>query len=282
VWFDGGTLLNAWFDGYRNELYLGTAKDDLVVNTDTKLPVNVGTGVPTPYVGWGDIWETVVNPVAQILIDAGGSAEIPWDAPLVLEILPNTISSKENLNITSGAHFYRNAEVNSGILLVDLPAPVAADYNIQAITVFVDPISHPIDTNILPDPEILPGVIWISGERIEYKDKQLVSPNTWELRLLNRGTIGTAPTEHLAMIPSLANPLIFVPNPVWIEKNNHMPPGSNDNVWNVSALPAIPDSGTEGPPGEFTSVQNVPLGGLWYAQTPEAVFLKAEQGISIP
>jgi hypothetical protein len=34
--------------------------------------------------------------------------------------------------------------------------------------------------------------------------------------------------------------------------------------------------------GKYTDVTSVPLGGLWYAQTSEAVFLKQEQGISIP
>jgi len=30
------------------------------------------------------------------------------------------------------------------------------------------------------------------------------------------------------------------------------------------------------------NITSVPMGGLWYAQTPEAMFLKQSQGISIP
>jgi hypothetical protein len=252
---------------------------------------------PYTYTAFGDVWD-LYDPVIDGIIQAlpGGApmgyGNSPWDqseltvpGSYFMLMLPNTISSKENLTAI-GSDFYRNSEIDSGILLIDLPAPQSGltmyDYNIQVITVYVDPITHPITTDILPNPGLVPGVIWINGERIEYRNKELIAPDTWELKLVARGTMKTSATEHLAMIPSLADPMILVPNPVFIERNNIMPAGSNDDVWNVLALPAIPDPATEGPVNEFTSVQNVPLGGLWYAQTPEAIFLKDEQGISIP
>ena len=80
----------------------------------------------------------------------------------------------------------------------------------------------------------------------------------------------------------LKNPLVLVPNKVWVERNNVMPFGAENNVWNANIPPASPDMSTEGPTGEFTSIQSVPLGGLWYALTPEAEFLKQAQGHSIP
>jgi hypothetical protein len=293
VWFDGGQLLTMYSDTYRDETAKGFATDDFVVNVDTRLPVNDVSAInlvppfaiqPTvaPYVGWGDIWEAVVDPVASILVAAGGTAEIPWDTPLKLLVLSDTISSKENLNTYDGSVFYRNSEAASGNLVFDLPAPTESTQNLDVITIFVDPLTHPLGTDILPEPSIVPGVIWINGERIEYKNKQMSAPNTWELRLVARGTNGTSATNHPALVPTLANPLIFVPNIVFVEKDNIMPVNSNIEIWNVLEAPAIPDLSTEGPAGEFTNVVNIPLGGLWYAQTSEAVYLKAGQGISIP
>jgi hypothetical protein len=209
-------------------------------------------------------------------------------------LLDNTISSKESINANDGANFYRNAQRYSGTLAIDLPAPESDTYNIDVITVFVDPLTHPFGTNILPEPsDITPGVIWINGERIEYKDKQLAAADTWELRLVRRGTMGTAPTEHLAMIPSLADPLILVPNPVWVEEDNIIPGNPNIHVWN--ALDTNPDLATYIGFGilnfdthawdiidAFSNITSVPPGGLWYAATTEANFLKDEQGVSIP
>jgi hypothetical protein len=286
----------------RNEIAYGFANDDLVVNVDTKLPVNDVLGVPigtlpdplittytvAPYVGWGDVWEGVDDPVvSQILIAAGGTNEIPWDAPLTLLILDNTISSKENTNADDGANFYRNADIFAGTLVTTLLAPTEATYNVQTITVSAA-------SNIFPDPVIsAPGVIWIEGERIEYKLKTLVAVNTWELGLVRRGTMGTAATQHDAMVPEvdptlvgpdgetiLRNPIVLTPNKVWVERSNYMPVNSNIDVW--SAINSTGDPSTEIVPNEFTSVTSVPLGGLWYAQTAEATFLKQEQGTSIP
>jgi hypothetical protein len=302
VWFDGGGMQHFRYNTVRNEIAYGFANDDLVVNVDTKLPVNNVLGVPigtlpgpivstytvAPYVGWGDVWEGVDDPiVSQILIDAGGTNEIPWDTPLTLLLLDNTISSKENTNADDGANFYRNADIFAGTLVTTLLAPTEVTYNVQTITVSAA-------SDIFPDPVLsAPGVIWIEGERIEYKLKTLIAVNTWELGLVRRGTMGTAATQHDAMVPEvdptsvgpdgetiLRNPIVLTPNKVWVERGNHMPVTSNVDVWN--ATNSTGDPSTEVAPNEFTSVSAVPLGGLWYAQTPEAIFLKLEQGTSLP
>lgn len=341
VWFDGGQLLTMNSGTHKDEIARGFATDDLVINVDTRLPADISTGIPTAYVGWGDTWDSIANPIAQALIDAGGSASIPWDPVLVLEILPNTISSKENSNDRDGANFYRNAEIDSATLVYDLLAPQEPNENIEVITVL--DINH-----VLPDPGADHGTIWIGGERIEYRVKELVATNTWELKLIQRGTMGTAATNHDAMVPEvdttlvgpngetiLKNPIILTPNKVWVERSNYMPTTSNIDVWNKinadgttinivhwTASIVDPDiplefqqayqmydrvihgegevfyankkimkdanftfNSTDWTPvsdTEYTSITSVPLGGLWYAQTPEAVFLKQEQGVSIP
>jgi len=265
VWFDGGQLLTMNSGTHKDEIARGFATDDLVINVDTRLPADISTGIPTAYVGWGDTWDSIANPIAQALVDAGGSASIPWDPVLVLEILPNTISSKENSNDRDGANFYRNAEIDSATLVYDLLAPQEPNENIEVITVL--DINH-----VLPDPGADHGTIWIGGERIEYRVKELVATNTWELKLIQRGTMGTSATEHTVLIPSLADPMILVPNAVWVEKGNYIPGSPNIDVWNaVDTTPVGSDN-----------ITSVPMGGLWYAQTPEAMFLKQSQGISIP
>ena len=283
VWFDGGQLLiaNNYVD--RNETAIGNAVDDLVANADTKLPVNDISSIlapltVAPYVGWGEIWDAVGDPVvSQILIDAGGTDSVPWDAPEssqdeYLMLLPNTISFKENTNVNTGQDFYRNADAFSGTLMNNIPIPTTLTENLDTIIVFVDPITHPITTHILPDLTLIPGVLWINGERIEYRLKtpDPILANTWELGLIRRGTNGTAPTVHI------------ISDTVWVEKDNIMPITAEDTVWNAADPTADPT--TEDPlnPGEFTSVTSVPLGGLWYAQTSEATFLKEELGRSMP
>ena len=81
--------------------------------------------------------------------------------------------------------------------------------------------------------------------------------------------MGTSATEHLAI------------SSVWIEYNNTMPATSNIDVWNALSLPAIPDPATQQGPTAYTSIESVPIGGLWYANTPEAIFLINSQGSAI-
>lgn len=239
VWWNGGDITLITKNSVNKETADVEIFNDLVVNVDTKMPVNNSTGTLTPYVGFGEYWDSVPDPLASIIVDAGGSANIPWGADLEVELLPNTISYKENVNIDQPSIFYRNSNELSGILVYDLLAPTSDTYNIESVTVYVDPLTHLGGTNILQEPTVLPGVIWIGGERIEYRLKELVDADTWTLKLLTRGTNGTGISTHLALIPSLANPLIFVPNPVWVEENNIMIPTANIDVWN--AIDSSPD-----------------------------------------
>jgi hypothetical protein len=325
VWWNGGDIMSIIRNSTNSETVDINATDDMVINVDTQLPVNNSTGILTPYVGFGEYWDSIPDPIATIIIGAGGSASIPWSAVLEVELLENTISYKENINQYQGATFYRNSEISSGILLHDLDAPTEDTYNINTMTVYVDPITHPGGTNILPDPTNSPGVVWVNGERIEYRDKELIAANTWELKLLTRGTNGTGITSHLALIPSLADPLIFVPNPVWVEENNTLIPTADITVWNASDsspdLASIQNwdalenylinswinysgniySATENINAGglapninaqwqliiseypiYSNISSSSLGGLWYSVTQESIFLKAEQGISIP
>jgi hypothetical protein len=181
------------------------------------------------------------------------------------DLMPNTISFKENSSIENGTNFYRNSDADSGTLSVELLAPTIENGN-PDVTVFVDPVSHPITTDILPDPAGTPKAIWIEGERIEYETKTLIAPNTWQLGLISRGTNGTAAAAHALSVA------------VWIEETNNF--SGNNDVWNASNT--NPDLLTEAPAGEYTSVSAVPIGGLWYAGTTQALFLKQEQGKSIP
>ncbi len=282
IWIDGGEL--EFFSNYvpNSETANVVVNPDMTVNVDTKLPVNDAAGPLTPYTGYGDYFDAVPDPLATILVDAGAQAEIPWDQPLNPNppLLDNTISFKQNVNPDDGETFYRNAEVWSGILTTDLLAPDASTYNTQEFTVFVDPATHPAGTDILSEPDVNPGVVWINGERIEYREKELVAPDTWTLKLLRRGTMGTGITEHLALIPSLADPLVLVPNPVFVEAHNHMPLTSNVDMW--SALNGLPDPSSQFAPNEYSNVLAVAAGGIWYSQTAEALFLIDEQGKAIP
>lgn len=239
VLWDAGTLMNLTFNSYRSEFAVGYANDNFVVNVDTALIANNISAIPSlapatlaPYVGWGEVWDQDLGTTGQIIVAAGGTSSVPWSAPLVPYTLPNTISYKENLNITNGSSFYRNSNYFSGTMVYDLAAPTSTTENLDVLTVYVDPATHPVGTDIFPQPLNEPGVVWVNGERIEYYEKKYVAINTWELGVLRRGTLGTAPNFHSYLIPSVLNPLILVPNCVWIEKSNVIL-NANDQVWNA-------------------------------------------------
>lgn len=285
IWFDGGQLQNVTFNTYRNELGLGFPRDNFVVNVDTKLPVNDVSGLIlgntpatftapyAPLVGWGDVWDVYDQPViSDIITDNGGTNNIPWDVPLMPVLLDNTISYKQNLSKDENT-FVRNADQYSLTLVNSIDAPTIGSEHIDEIVV-----TGP--TDVLPNPSTDPGVIWVEGERIEYLSKEVVAPNVWSLKLVRRGTQGTTASAHEISIPSLADPLILVPNPVWVEAGNILPGDTNITVW--SASDTLPDLSTEGPAGKFTSVNSVPTGGLWYSGTQQSMFLKQNQGKALP
>jgi hypothetical protein len=271
VWFDGGQLLTLTSDKHNCETATGFATDDLVINIDTKLPVNFDGFTYSPISDMWDLDDPVIDGIITAVGGPVGFGNSFWDQDTTstIQLLENTISFKENTN-NEGTNFYRNAQEFEGELVFDLLSPTATTENLDVITVFVDPLTHPITTDILPDANNVAEAIWINGERIEYKMKTLVAANTWELRLIRRGSQGTSAPSHLSG------------SSVWIEKNNIMPTNSNIDVWN--AINQIANPLSESPPlsSQFTNVTSVPLGGLWYAQTQEAIFLKQSQGTSIP
>lgn len=288
VFINGGDLMQISFPTYRNELAMGYPVDDLVVNVDTLLPVNDLSGVSlvdpvtetpivlttpiAPYVGYGERWDVMVDTIASdIIIAEGGTDYIPWDT-LVPDTLPNTISYKQNVSMSFEETIIRNADAYSAELAEDIPAPIVPNENTTYIVVY-DPLG------ILPDPTNRAVAIWIDGERFEYRIKEATdTADTWKLSEVARGTMNTAPTAHSAEVPEvspnagvggntvLVNPPVLVPNKVWIETDNALSQSSNLDIWNLIE------------PG----VEDAPAGGLWYAQTPDAIFLQQQQGKSIP
>jgi hypothetical protein len=284
VWFGGGQLATINSDTYRNETANGIeSTDDLVINVDTKLPANIDSGV---YSAINDMWDLNDPVIKQIIEAEGGEVGFGnsfWDQNTTnhIQLLNNTISFNENTNANDGPNFYRNAEIYSGILVLDLPAPTAETENLDVITVAAA-------SDIFPDPDNTHGTIWINGERIQYRMKtpHPTLANTWELRLIQRGTMGTAAVAHIVSTYGYApwgSLLWTMPSQVvWVERANIMPTESNTIVWNAADANADPLTETTPGSGDYTNISLVPLGGLWYAQTPEATFLKQGQGISIP
>lgn len=271
VLWNGGSLMNVQFDSNRNELALGYAIDNFVVNVDTQLYVN-NTG--SSYTAFTDMWDfsdSVINDIianipGNTTPDVRGFDMGAWDQDTLASSVRvpsgETISFKANLNINTGANFYRNADETTGVLSVALTAPDAISENLNVIYVTAP-------DSVLPSASVsLPGVIWINGERIEYLEKVAGSAGgEWVLKLVRRGTMGTAPALH---------PQYSV---VRVEHQNTLAGAPNITVWN--AANTLPDI-TSGSSGEYSNIRTVPLGGLWYAQTEEAVFLKQGLGKSLP
>jgi hypothetical protein len=293
VWWNGGLLQEIYTEVPNSEIALGYPDDDTVANVDTQLPVNFIAGI---YTGVVDAWDYYDAAIEAILETENGGPppgggswlgwdEGPWDQDSLVDVvlLPNTISYKENTNVTNGDNYYRNAAATQGVLVDELPGPTSATYNISAIVITAT-------ADILPNPvpNFVPA-IWINGERIEYLKKTLTGTLTWTLELVRRGTMGTSAVDHL--------PGSFV----FVEQGNLMPANSPTDIWNAISLPGIPinqdplgwdaqnaqgeEPWDDGPWDDisptYTSISNVPLGGLWYATTPESEFLKAGPGISI-
>ncbi len=289
VWWDGGHLQELYTDIPNIEIGIGYPIDDTVVNVDTKLVVNYIAGVYTGVIDAWDYFDAAIETILESLNGGpppdGGSwlgwDSGPWNQDSFTNIvtLSNTISYKENVISTGIDNYYRNSAALQGTLVADLPAPISSTENLSVIIITAS-------SDILPEPTPnVPGVIWINGERIEYKGKLLTSINTWELNLVRRGTMGTSAVDHP------------IGSYVFIEQSNIIPGAPITDIWNAVQLPGVPDPTTQLPLGwnadpfdetpwdditpAYTSIENAALGGLWYATTPEAEFLKAEPGISI-
>jgi hypothetical protein len=282
IFFGGSSFQNITFNTASNETALGFPVDNTVVNVDTKFTANdVSEVVDAPWspatlaplVGWGTSWDSINDPVvASILTDAGGITDVPWDTPVTPVILEPTISYRENNNSQYQQIYMRNGTISRATLTADLPAPTAETENLGVIEASAA-------DDIFPNPENSVGVVWIGGERIEYRSKRLISAGVWELGLLRRGTENTSAVSHTVLIPSASDPLIMVPNSVWVENGNKMPSGSDAAVW--QATNSSPDLSTQQAPGQFTSVTGAPMGGLWYSITPQAQYLKQSPGNSM-
>lgn len=296
VWVDGGGFQHFKFNTSGNEVAHGFSTDNLVVNIDTKLAVNNINGVYSVFSDSWDATDPTVKGIVAVLnpppvdpfFNSAGFDNSHWDQNTLeyMELLNDTLSSKENVNTADSVNFYRNASVDSGVLVNDLPAPTADTDNISIIRVSAS-------SDIYQTPRVnSPGVIWINGERIEYLAKVAVTTGVWDLKLVRRGTMGTTPSYHAAMVPEIALPLgpnsdtvvkdpqVLTPNKVWVESDNQMQDGANIAVWN--ARDSMPAPLSETSTGVFTNVASVPLGGLWYSQTEEAMFLKMSTGRSLP
>ena len=297
IWWDAGTLIPALRAHNDESVYVSNSKDDFVINVDTLLPVNMVSGVPYPYAPWGST-ETGVDPiVGGIITDFGGVAVYNPATPVTLDYLPVTISFKQNIGI-AGNDFYRNGQAQSGILEADLPVSVANTHTSDIVSVSATSDVFPAS-----------GAVWINGERIEYLQKISTGPLQWNLLQVTRGTRGTSAAPHTTTIPSLADPLIMVDNPVWIESDS-FPTDANDiawaaltdgaqgqwdiQEWDMELWDDSSDTFVEGWDEElwdygvlwdttsFSNVAGVSAGGIWYANTDVAQYLKLSPGTAIP
>jgi len=168
--------------------------------------------------------------------------------------LPYYISFKSNTGI-NGKQFYRNDNAAAGILLSGkdyLGNPTTPAITNQTVSFQVqgpDIFQVPSNTFI--------AAVWIDGERIEYQTKTQISSDVWEFGRLIRGTSGTSPANHTA--DSTIN--------IYAELAQNMPSNSDIDIWNL-ANPTVDDIAA--------------LGGLWWAETPQAIFLKQGPGEAVP
>ena len=261
VLWDGGDIIRFRYNTNRTEIAYGIPSDTFVINVDTKLPAKRVAGVLHPYAPTSD--STVISHIV-----AAGGVSTYSAAAGATEYLPVTMSYKQQVDVSNNVYI-RNANAWAGTLITDLPAPqLTASTHADVITVFVDPSNHTITTNIFPEPSTaLPGKVWINGEKIEYRAKTQIAANTWQLSLLRRGSDQTAPAPHLSS------------SDVWVEQENIMQGTPDIDVWNATAQ--TPNLTTEVLPNEFTSISAVAAGGIWYATTPEAMYLKDSLGKAI-
>ena len=274
ITWDGGNVQFMTFNYHNNETAVGFATDGIVIRSVTKLPVTEttvgGTTTFTPITGSSPD-TTIIQAIADIPPGTTSSwSEGAYAQKITDDITIINRTIKYKLIVTNtNTYAIREMDNLSGELSVNLPAPsmsMSVD-NLDEITVFVDPSKYAA-TNILPSPSSsTPGVIWINGERIEYKEKTLLSPNTWILRLVRRGTHHTSATAHASG------------SVVYIEQGEVIPQTQTsvfDEAWNAVQTPPVPNLATPVVgTGGYSNITDVEDGGIWYAQTAEANHLKA-------
>jgi hypothetical protein len=253
VLFDGGDyLVPIGFNTYRNEIAIGTARDNLVINVDTQLYFNGIGGIASPInQSWDlnfELYQVGVNTLNGNPTDQpiGWDSMTPWDQGEINTVIPYNqyISYKENIG-TEPAEYFRNNLTFSGTLQTNI---------INSTTSFT------VNSNNIYQPprRNFPGTIWIDGEEIAYGQVTEISPTVWQFDRLERGYNNTTPTDHNI------NDLVLSTFEQQIVAGY---PDPNTDIWNSA-----------------TVVENSPpaVGGLWYAQTPEAIFLTQGQGHVVP
>lgn len=323
VYLMGGVMQPFRYNTSRNEVAYGFPKDSTVINVDTKLPVIAeldSSGDPLTYyptiVGWGTVWGSVSgSPVYQSIETAviqaaaadgvSASTDVIWSFDPAnqtdnFDIINSSITSSYRVaKQEESIDFYRNANEVRGVMIADLDVPTLDNYNIQEIIVDIDPEdTTPV---VLPDPDTHNNcAVWINGERIEYRAKIATDePNIWKLRLLSRGTKGTAVGQQAA------GSWLFVEKDQAIVSTI---PGetANQHFWALRTIGAgawgdfpwasmpwstlstqAPDATSQILPVDptygiqYSRVKNLNNQGLWYGLTEEAEFINQKPGRSI-
>ena len=257
IWIDGGGLVEVQSEADNSETALVLPTDSYVINVDTQLPLNNDNGVYSAISDMWDYHDTVINDIVTSAPFNGkkmGFGNGRWDQGTTASIVTSPshiISSREIANDSYGSIYFRNNDASKGTLVNAINMPTLSTENLDVIIVTAA-------SDIFPEPtNNKPGIIWVDSERIEYKEKVELTATTWQLNYILRGSEQSGIATHA------------VGAQVFVETTNVMQSTANIDVWNaVDKLPAN---------GGNTNVTSVPLGGLWYAQTKEATFLK--QGV---
>lgn len=246
VLYEGGAFLQVATNPYRNENALGTASDNLVINVDTLLPLNSDGTVfglwdnSTMGFGWDD--PTEIKPPID------GKRFGIWDngmSDVTITDPDFSLSFKENTG-SGNIDYYRNNNDADGVLDI-------------AITNLSETLQITGDDAFKVPTKSSPASIWINGELIKYgrKIKKPGTTNTWIFSKLERGSEGTAPNDHAIGSKVFSTHLQVFKS-------------SEGKIWNST-------SNTTTYKTEYTFIAPAP-GGLWYAATNEAAFLRAGKG----
>lgn len=301
VWINGGNLQLLTHPVYRSEYAFGYPIDNNLIVVDTKMPIALVDGEYVPLIGWGSHWSSI-DPDSTLskiirekngldypydILDENDPTNIKWDYSYEsreheIVLLDETASFMQSTVSGELDQYYRISEVTTGELVTDIPAlgreneldPYDVNnLNLQAIQVYAE-------SDILPEPGLTPGAVWIQGERIEYREKVYIGDNIWELRLVRRGTRKTSEGKHYSETTSKLGQGT-VPTAVFVEEGNRLPESTSKTSWNSvgnqqdAMISSIDDTGV------YTSIANPSAGGMWYAGNSAAQFVTDKPGTGI-
>ena len=306
VWIDGGEIMTQSHPTYRSEYAYGYPIDTSIFIIDTQLAVEKDGNDYHPLGNWGYHWSSL-NPESELsriirklngltypysIDDPLDTTNIKWDRKEgvdtgTIEMVDYYASYRQNM-LSKCSGYMRNTTEHSGIILQDIERAgrvySTEEYNssnehVQTIKIYVDPAVH-ANTNILPDPYAQPGVIWLDGERIEYRKKELIDEHTWELSLLRRGIDCTTPMRHSAQRTSK---ILYgkVSTKIFVEKNNLLPHSASSIAWQALGPEGIPLLTSMEDTDKYTSISNQSDYGMWYAGTQPAQFIVDKPGRAI-